>query len=43
MKRVDRRRINELREEVGAQIRLMGRLVKCWVRWAGQLVRMGEE
>ena len=41
VKRVDRRRMDELREEICVQMRLTGRLVKCRLRWAGQLVRMG--
>jgi len=43
VKRVDRRRVDELREEIGVQMSLMGRLVKCRLRWAGHLVQMGEE
>ena len=43
VKRVDRRRIEELREKIGVQVSLTGRLVKCWLRWGGHLVRMGEE
>ena len=43
MKRVDRRRMDGLREDIGVQMSLMGRLVKCWMRWAGHLVRMGKE
>ena len=41
VKRVDRRRMDELREEIGVQMSLTGRLVKCLLRWAGHLVRMG--
>ena len=44
MKMVDRRRMDELWEEiVGVQMSLTGRLGKCLLRWAGHLVRMGEE
>ena len=43
MKRVDRRRMDEAREEIGVQMSLTGRLVKCRLRWAGHLVWMGEE
>ena len=43
MKRVNRRRMDELREEIGVQMSLMGRLVKFWLRWAGHLVQMWEE
>ena len=43
VKNVDWRRMDELREEIGVQVSLTGRLVKCRMRWAGHLVRMGEE
>ena len=43
MKRVDKKRMDELREEIGVQMRLTVRLVKQWLRWAGHLVWMGEE
>ena len=39
-KRVDRRRMNDLRKEVGMQCSLTGRLVRSRMRWAGHLVRM---
>ena len=39
VKRMDRRRMDELREEVGIQKCLMGRLVKSRVKWAGQRER----
>ncbi len=39
VKRVDRRRMDELREEIGVQMSLMGRLVKFRLRWAGHLVQ----
>ena len=32
VKRVDRRRMDELREEIGVQMSLTGRLVKCWLK-----------
>ena len=35
--------MDELREEIGLQMSLTGSLVKCRLRWAGHLVRMGEE
>ena len=38
--RVDKRRMNDLRKEVGMQCRLTGRLVTSRMRWAGHLVRM---
>ena len=43
VKRVDRRRMDKLVEEIGVQMSLTGRLVKCRLRWAGYLVQMGEE
>ena len=43
VKRVERRRTNELREEIGVQMSLTERLVKFWLRWAGHMVQMGEE
>ena len=39
-KRVDRRRMNDLRKEVGMQCSLTGRLVRSRMRWAGHVVRM---
>ena len=39
-KRVDRRRMNDLRKEVGMQCSLTGRLVRSRMRYAGHLVRM---
>ena len=39
-KRVDRRRIKDLRKDVGMQCNLTGRLVRSRIRWAGHLVRM---
>ena len=43
VKRVDRRRMDELREDIGVQMSLTGKLVKCWLRWAGHLLWMREE
>ena len=40
MKRVDRRRMDEAREEIGVQMSLMGRMVKCRLRGAGYSVQM---
>ena len=39
-KRMDRRRMNDLRKEVGMQCSLTGRLVRSRMRWADNLVRM---
>ena len=35
--------MDELREEIGVQMSLTGRLMKFRLRWAGHLVRMEEE
>ena len=43
VKRVERRRMDELRGEIGVQMSLTERLVKFRLRWAGLLVQMGEE
>ena len=40
---MDRRRMDELREEVGIQKCLMGRLVKSRMKWAGHVERMKED
>ena len=42
VKRVNRRRMDELRKEVGIQKCLMGRLVKSRMKWAGHVERMKE-
>ena len=42
MKRVDRR-MDELREEIGVSMNLAGRLVKSWLRWAGDFLWMQKE
>ncbi len=43
VKRVDRRRMDELREEVGIQKCLMGRLVKSRMKWAGHVERIKDD
>ena len=43
VKRVERRRMDELREEIGIQKCLMGRLVKSQLKWAGHVERMKED
>ena len=43
VKIVDRRRMDELREEVGIQKCLMGRLLKSLMKWAGHVERMKED
>ena len=37
------KRMDGLREEIGVQMSLMGRLVKCRLRWAGHGVDGGRE
>ena len=43
VKRMDRMRMGELREEVGIKKCLMGRLVKSRMKWAGHVERMKED
>ena len=43
VKRVDLMRMDELREDVGIQKCLMGRLVKSRLKWAGLVERMKED
>ena len=43
VKKVDRRRMDELREDVGIQKCLMERLVKSEMKWAGHVERMKED
>ena len=43
VKRVDRRRMDELKEEVGIQKCLMGGLVKSRMKWEGHVERMKED
>ena len=43
VKSVKRRRLDELREEIGMQMSLRGRLVKCRLRWAGHGADGGRE
>ena len=43
VKRVDRWRMGELREDVGIQKCLIGRLAKSRVKWAGHVERMKED
>ena len=43
VKRVDRRRMDELREEVGIRKCLMGRLMKIRLKWTGHVERMKED
>ena len=43
VKKMDRRRMDELREEVGIQKCLMGRLAKSRMKWTGHVERMKED
>ena len=43
MNRVYKRRMDELREEIGFEMTLMGRLMKSRLKWGGHLVWMKEE
>jgi len=43
VKRVARRRMDELKEEICVQVGLTGRLVKCWLKQTRHLVRVEEE
>ena len=43
MKRIDKRRLAELREEVGVKESFRGKLVRSWLKWAGHNERMEEE
>ena len=42
-KRVARRKMDDLREELCMQKYLMGRLVERGIKWAGHVERMGKE
>ena len=43
VKRVGRRKMDDLREELGIEKCVMRRLVKSWVKWAGHVERMVED
>ena len=40
VKRVERRRMKDLREEVGTKACIVGKIVKSRMKWAGHMVRM---
>ena len=40
VKRVERRRMKDLREEVGTKACIVGKIVKSRTKWAGHMVRM---
>ena len=43
VKRIDKRRMEELREEVGERESLTRKLVRSWLKWAGHMERMEGE
>ena len=42
MKRVDKRRMDELRVEVGVKDSFQNKLVRSRLKWAGHVERMGD-
>ena len=40
VKRVERRRMKDVREEVGTKACIVGKIVKSRMKWAGHMVRM---
>ena len=43
VRRVERRRMKDLREEVGTKACIVGKIVKSRMKWAGHMVRMKDE
>ena len=43
VKRVERRRMKDLTEEVGTKASIVGKIVKSRVKWAGHMVRMKDD
>ena len=43
VKRVERRRMKYLREEVGTKACIVGKIVKSRMKWAGHMVRMKDD
>ena len=43
VKRVERRRMEDLREEVGTKACIVGKIVKSRMKWAGHMVRMKDD
>ena len=43
VKRVERRRMKDLREEVGTKACIVGKIVKSRMKWAGHMVRMKDD
>ena len=43
VRRVERRRMKDLREEVGTKASIVVKIVKSRIKWAGHMVRMKDE
>ena len=43
VRRVERRRMKDLREEVGTKACIVGKIVKSRIKWAGHMVRMNDD
>ena len=43
VRRVERRRMKDLREEVGTKACIVGKIVKSRVKWAGHMFRMKDD
>ena len=43
VKRVERRRMKAIREEVGTKACIVGKIVKSRMKWAGHMVRMKDD
>ena len=43
VRKVERRRMKDLREEVGTKACLVGKIVKSRMKWVGHMVRMKDE
>ena len=43
VRRVERRRMKDLREEVGSKACIVGKIVKSRMKWAGHMVRMKDD
>ena len=40
VRRVERRRMKDLRAEVGTKACMVGKIVNSWIKWTGYMVRM---
>ena len=43
VRRVERRRMKDMREEVGTKACIVGKIVKSRIKWAGHMVRMKDD